>query len=439
MGRMSANSPRLLLCGTVALLVTGPVVGALDDSEHPAIAYSTSQAGDAVARLQERVERGEVRLARDPEKGYLPAVLRELKIPLSSQTLVFSKTSLQRDLISPRTPRALYFNDETYVGWVPRAPVLELASVDARLGTVFYVLDQSDSRPRFVRKNGECLQCHTAARTGQVPGLIVRSIFTDPTGQPHFFNRNYNTTDASPWEERWGGWYVSGTHGKIRHLGNLGAVARNVEQIDAPDLEVGANVTRLDRYFDPQPYPTPHSDLVALMLLQHQSHLHNLMIRAGYEARMALHYEEGVGEALDKPAGGHLESTHRRVKSATEPLVRALLFVGEAPLANPVQGTSRFAGEFPAAGPRDRRGRSLRDLDLRTRLLRYPCSYLIHSAQFDALPDLAKQHVYRRLWEVLLGRDTSPEFHHLRPADRQALREILEETRPGFAAARPAL
>lgn len=425
---MSAGA--LALAAPLALCAFA-LPGRGDDSDHPAIAYETAQPQDEVARLQQRLDRGETTLARDPVRGYLPAVLRALRIPVSSQTLVFSKTSLHRDFISPRNPRALYFNDETYVGWIRHAPVLELASVDPHLGTVFYVLDQHEEKPRFVRKSGECLQCHTSSRTGQVPGLIVRSIFTDVTGQPYFFSRNYNTTDASPWAERWGGWYVTGTHGKIRHLGNL--VARTETEIDRPDLEPGANVTQLKRYFDPTPLLSPHSDLVALMLLQHQSYLHNLVIRAGYETRMALHYEEGVGDALGRPAGGHLESTIRRVKGATEPLVRALLFSGEAPLASPVAGTSRFAREFAAAGPRDRKGRSLRDLDLRARLLRYPCSYLIYSEQFRELPPLARDYVFRRLWEVLLGRDSSEPFRHLTAADRQALSEILAETLPGFA------
>lgn len=433
--RSRGGAPGKVACGALVLLVGLALFplshpGHSDDSDHPAIGYETAQPRDEVARLQERLDRGEVTLKRDPVRGYLPAVLRELRVPVSSQTLVFSKTSLHRDYISPRTPRALYFNDETYVGWIRHAPLLELAAVDPHLGTNFYVLDAVDPKPRFVRRTAECLQCHTSARTGQVPGLIVRSIFTDATGQPYFFRRNYNTTDASPWSERWGGWYVTGTHGQLRHLGNL--IARSEAEIDRPNLEAGANVKQLRRYFDPAPFLTPHSDLVALMLLQHQAHLHNLIIRAGYETRMALHYEEGVGEALGRPAGGHLESTHRRVKSAAEPLVRALLFSGETPLTSAVAGTSSFAREFPARGPRDRKGRSLRDLDLKTRLLRYPCSYLIYSEQFEQLPALAKEYVFRRLREVLSGEDTSEAFTHLTPATRQTLHEILTDTLPAF-------
>jgi hypothetical protein len=116
-----------------------------------------------------------------------------------------------------------------------------------------------------------------------------------------------------------------------------------------------------------------------------------------------------------------------------EPLVRALLLSGAASLPGSVRGTSKFASEFSAKVPKDRRGRSLKELDLERRLLRYPLSYLIYSASFDGMPSIARGYVYRRLREVLSGKDRTEHFRHLSEADRSALIEILSETKPEFA------
>ena len=154
--------------------------------EHPAIAYSKSAPTDAVARLQESVERGDTVLEFDPDRGDLPAVLRALKVPVSSQSLVFSRTSLQVDRIAPWTPRALYFSDQVYVGWAQNAPIMEIASVDPKLGAVFYTVTQEPgTKPAMTRQNRTCLQCHdSASSTGGVPGFIMRSTIADRHGYP---------------------------------------------------------------------------------------------------------------------------------------------------------------------------------------------------------------------------------------------------------------
>jgi hypothetical protein len=406
-----------------------------DDFDEPPISYSSSAPADPVARLQQQLSRGEVTLAPEGARGYLAPLLRALKVPASSQTLVFSKTSFQRDRISPETPRALYFNDDVYVGWVQGSDVVELSTADPNLGAVFYTLDVVEEKPKLVRRTDECLQCHSSTLTRGVPGHLVRSVFPDPAGLPILSAGTYNTTDESPWNERWGGWYVTGRHGAMRHMGNT--VFKDAARANGSDLAAGANVTDLRGRVDTAPYLTRHSDVVALMVLEHQTHVHNLITRANFQTRLAMQYEEALGRELGRPAGGHLESTLSRVKSVAEPLVRALLFVKEAPLTAPVAGTSTFTAEFSAQGPRDPAGRSLRDFDLKKRLFRYSCSYLIYSEAFDALPDLARSYVYRRLWEVVEGKEQGEEFAHLSVEDRQALRDILLHTKPDFAAARP--
>jgi hypothetical protein len=229
------------------------------------------------------------------------------------------------------------------------------------------------------------------------------------------------TTDRTPLEKRWGGWYVTGTMGDLPHAGNVNAPvllheAGNVQAYLArANLVSKKDILDLRPKFDVDPYLAPHSDAVALLVLAHQANVHNLITDAGYQARMS------GGDSLDM-----------RAKGAAERLVRALLFVNAAPIGGPVKGTSAFAQEFPKAGPRDARGRSLRELDLTDRLFRYPLSYLIYSEQFDALPAPVKQYVYGRLHAVLDGTDEAPEFAHLTAADRQALLEILTETKNGF-------
>lgn len=378
------------------------------------IHYSKAPASNAVSRLQERIERGEARLAFDDRLGYLPALLQALGIQPSSQMLVFSKTSFQRERISPRTPRALYFNDEAYVGFIPGAPLMEVSVADPRLGGVFYTLDQARSdKPRLVRMD-QCLECHASAKTMGVPGHLVRSFMTDEDGVVDLNSGVSQVNHRTPLAERWGGWYVSGRHGAQVHRGNLVGKAAFERQEKEPNYL--GNRTDLKPFFDLSRYLSPDSDIVALMVLEHQTHMHNFITRLGYEATLALEQY------------GHVNY----MKSATEAFLRYLLFTEEAPLTGSVSGTSAFARTFSGQGPKDRLGRSLRDFDLRSRLFKYPCSYLIYSEGFDLLPGKLKERLYRRLWEILAGGDAGPDFGTI-PADtRRAILEILIDTKPGL-------
>lgn len=427
---------RTFRAGVLGALLAAGACGAPARGEFPIeqepIRYLTARAVDPVARLQGRVERGEVTLDFDDEgQGYLRSVLKALKVSETSQVLVFSRTSFQHTRIGPRTPRAVYFNDAAYVGFVRGGDALELSAVDPTLGATFYLLDQRRAaKPVFRRQTHECLQCHISGKTQDVPGHMVRSVFTGRTGQPVFSAGSFVTDPASPFSERWGGWYVTGRHGGQRHMGNV--VVTDREHPERLDTAAGANRTDLKGLVDTYPYPTAHSDIVALMVLEHQTQAHNVLTLAGYQARAGAHDDAGINRALGQPADTVSESTGRRIKSHAEKLVKALLFSGEARLTDPVSGTSGFAEHFTAQGPRDGKGRSLRDFDLKTRLFRYPCSYLIDTEAFDALPAPIRDEVYRRLREVLTGRDTGPDFAHLSPADRRAILEILLATKPGL-------
>ena len=406
--------------------LAGSYIVPLDDE---AIQYATRAADDPVERLNQKIAQGAVRLEFDDAHGYLRSVLRELRIPVESQVLVFSKTSFQSALISPSAPRALYFNDSTAVGSVHSSDLLEFASVDPKLGVIFYTLDQKRvAKPHFDRRDAACLQCHdSGGPTLGVPGLMVRSVYPDPSGMPVFQAGDFYTDQRSPLKERWGGWYVTGTHGEMTHMGN--AVARDRDHPEILEGAAGLNVTDLSRKFKTGDYLTPHSDIVALMTLEHQARMTNLITRVGYETAMTLESQTAFNQAYHQPADELSDGARHRIDSAVEQLVEYMLFVDETKLDGPIRGTSGFAEAFEKAGPRDRNGRSLRDFDLTQRMFRYPLSYMIYSEAFDGMPGAARERIYRRLFDVLTAREKSPRFARLTSNDRRAILDILRDTK----------
>jgi len=400
---------------------------AADEFEREPILYSESTPDNRISRLQQKLDSGEVLLKHDGEKSYVSSLLKALEVSVASQMLVFSKTSLQMRCISPRTPRAIYFNDDVYVGFCQSGDVLEISAVDAQLGTVFYTMNQEeDAKPQFQRRTDNCLVCHSSSRTEGVPGHLVRSLYVDASGQPLLSAGSRMVDHTTPIEQRWGGWYVTGTHGSQKHLGNLIVRGRDVQE--PVDNSAGQNVNALKGRLNVNHYVSPHSDIVALMVLEHQVLVHNRIVKAGFDTRQALSYDVMMNKTLENPVGTRSESTTRRIKSTGDRLVEALLFVDEAKLTEPIAGTSGYAEQFAAAGPRDSRGRSLRDLDLTTRMLKYPCSYLIYSEAFNGLPDESRNYVWQRLFDILSGQDQSEKFTHLSQDDRKAILEILRAT-----------
>lgn len=424
----------------VALLVpclSLPAFCSGDEFEREPILYSQGTPDNGISRLQQRLDSGNLTLHHDGEKSYLPSVLKELGVPVESQMFVFSKTSLQLRCISPRTPRAIYFNDDVYVGFCQAGDVLEISAVDARLGTVFYTLDQQEKpNPQFERRTDNCLVCHSSSRTEGVPGHLARSLYVDMSGQPLLSAGSRMVDHTTPIEHRWGGWYVTGLHGTQKHLGNLIIRGRDVEE--PVDNSAGHNVLELKGRFNTDRYLSPHSDIVALMVLEHQALVHNRIVKANFDTRQALDYNEMMNRTLENPEGTVLESTTRRIRSTGDRLVEALLMVDEAKLTEPIKGTSGFTEQFAKAGPHDPQGRSLRDPDLNTRLFKYPCSYLIYSEAFEGLPVESRDYIWQRIYDILTGADQSEKFTHLSPDDRQAILEILRTTKtnlpPYFAA-----
>ena len=391
------------------------------------IHYRSENLGDPIAKLEQRLERGEVTLDYEPGHGYLRSVLKALQVPLSSQTLVFSKTSFQYPRISPDHPRALYYNDDVYVGQVHGGKSLEFVSFDPMQGAIFYVMDEHQvQHPRFERSELDCIQCHVAASTKGIPGVMLRSVYTNPSGTQAAQTPQFITGQESPIKDRWGGWYVTGTVGGQTHLGN--AILPVNATADELDKTSGANLTDLRSRLDVSAYLTGTSDVVAHLVLAHQTQMHNLITLTNYQTRLALYADQ----QKKVPEGTISDAARKQFQRPSDQLVKYILFANEAPLSEAVEGNSTFAQEFTARSPRDSQGRSLRDFDLHKRIFKYPCSYLIYSEAFDSIPSPAKDYIYQRMFEILSGREQSPEFASLSGGDRRAILEILVATKPGL-------
>jgi hypothetical protein len=419
----------LLVAATWCLGVSGRAQDSLDE---PPISYSETKPNDLIQRLLVALAEGKQTVDWDEQRGWLPGILHALDVPAESQTLVFSKTSLQVHAISPRNPRALYFNDDVYVGWVPGGDLIELSAVDPAQGAIFYSLkNRRDDLPQIVRDEARCLSCHATSKTQNVPGYLIRSVFAGENGHPHYALGTVTTDHRSQFDERFGGWYVTGTHGLMRHRGNV--FARN-DASDPIDWEAGANREHLDDLFDVSRYLVPESDLVALMVLEHQTQMHNLITRVSYETRRALHYQDKMNAIFERAPETVLESTQRRIASACEQLLQYQFFSEETKLTAPISGSTDYARLFQAQGLRDGQGRSLRDFDLQQRMFKYPCSYLVHSESYRSLPPEAKVYLSRRMREILRGLDTSKPYQHLTAEDRLAIWDILMSTAPELLA-----
>ena len=403
------------------------------------INYRSGDLSDPVALLQKQIDQGKASLVYDEDHGYLKSVLGLLKVPVSSQALVFSKTSFQYAKISPQHPRALYYNDDIYVGSVHEGKAIEIVSFDPTQGAIFYLLDERKvDKPAFQRAELDCTQCHIAAGTRGVPGVLLRSVYPTPIGTLTPRAPSFITDQETPWNKRWGGWYVSGALAGAS-MGNA-AVADSPAAGTDPPAAGNPPLSPLGQPFDASAYLAPGSDQVALLVLTHQAQMHNLITLTNYQTRLALYalaqQNAGAGQVSPVALDTLPENTRQQIERPAEQLVHYMLFANETPLggldARQVIAASAFAREFAARGPRDSKGRSLRDFDLHDRIFRHPCSYLIYSSAFDALPEPARGYVYHRLLQILSGQDQSQDFAGLPAPERQAILSILLETKPGL-------
>jgi hypothetical protein len=374
---------------------------------------AAAQGANPVERLQRQLETGAVRLEYKAPRGYLDSLLEALDVSPLTQMLVFSKTSAQFRLISPRSPRAIYFNDDVYVGWVRGGPIIEISTADTEDGAAFYVLPQEPmENPKITRDQGQCLQCHESGRTARVPGHLTRSLYVAPDGQPELRLGSTDVDHTTPLSERFGGWFVTGAN--FEHLGNrILASGRDAENNTTIDL------SKVD---NPADYLRGESSLLAHLLLAHQTRTHNQIARAGLEARKAIRYRDEMRRLFGEESQETEASVRRRIEGPAEELLEYLFFTNEAPLPAVLSADTPLAREFSQRGP-------LHGLNLRTRLLAVPVSYLIRSEAFDSLPPETLDYLRSRLWEILSGADASGRFAHLSGGDRESILRVLREVK----------
>ena len=445
-------APLRLIVALAALLL--PLIGQAEptryDTEYPTIGYGGKAQHNEIERLQDRLDRGDVKLEFRGVRGYLDSVLKLLDIDPSSQVLVYSKTSLQVDHISAATPRAIYFNDDTYVAWVQNSQTLELAVMDDNLGPVFYTLHNApDGSTTFDRESSRCLTCHDrfAMAGGGVPQFLLDSAVVDTDGIVIGDTTPVETDDKTPLTQRWGGWYVTGVPDGLKHLGNI-----QIRRGATTSQHSGGTLRNLDQLLNTAPYVRGSSDVVALLVLEHQLLIKNLITRLNYKARTWLasptagenpdpagnsgpaHGTKSTAMSDDQAYAAASAQTHTRIRGMVEQLVRAMLFTDAVTYPNPLSGTSGYDKWFASQGPRDAKGRSLREFDLQTRLFKYPLSYVIYSDAFDALPSYVKSQVYQRLHAILSGEDHSAAYSKLTAEQRKSILDILTATKSDFAA-----
>lgn len=414
----------------LALALAAPPLRA----EEPFEPWKTS--ADPVAKMWERVSKGRTTLDLSSPKAWVRSVLRELNVPVESQVLVFSKTSLQNALISPQTPRSVFYNEDTYAGW-SLGGMMELIGIDPALGPQFYTLSypEQSGAPAVLATSDQCFSCHESSRTNGVKGVLVRSVYVDADGQPLLQFGSHLSGHESPLAERWGGWYVTGRSGKDRHMGNL-ITTVSADGRPLLDTAKGSNVMSLERFFDTNPYLLKTSDIVSLMVLEHQCMLHNKLTDGAKSTREAMARQHDLQKAFNEPVTDVPQGSALTViRSHAEKIVKHLLFSDEYTLQDGgVEGAPTFQDAFRRNRKDTADGRSLKDFQLLNRMFKYRCSYMIYSSAFDALPAQLKSEIYRQLLAVLDGQNPSKDFAHLAASERKDIKEILLETKKDLPA-----
>ena len=388
--------------------------------------YFSKDAKDPVTLLMKRVQRGEVLIKEPNGKPLVERLLRELGLNKDTQVLVFSRTSLQRREVSYSNPRALYFNESVYLGWMPNGRI-EIASFDPELGPIFYFQRELDdaSSPLLTRTRS-CLGCHAGDATNFLPGSLGRSVYPDKSGRSLRSIDDYRRSGHHiPLHDRYGGWFVSGNHGAMRHMGN--AIASREGGKITIDREQFANLEKLDRFFSTEAYPAPGSDIAALLVFDHQVTMHHRLVEAAYRARQSLFDSKLDPEETDVSKLSEGRSTDEFLEGRDK-VVDYLLFRDETPIPK-VSCDPAFRRAFTANRIADSRKRSLKDLRLDGRIFENRCSYMIYSPTFDQFPPMLKGAIYARIHEILTSPKPVEGFDYLGKDEKRRILEILDETK----------
>lgn len=403
----------------IFLCLASPLRAELDAWELEPVRYSSSPATDRLTRLAEKWSKDPASLAGATPLERVRTILAELKVPEASQILVFSKTSKQAELITPANPRALYFSSDCYCGYVPGG-LMEIAIQDSSLGPVFYTIDLGNPErpPRVERNTSECLSCHGTRRTENIPGLFARSVYPDIAGQPRLSLGSRTVDHETPVAERWGGYYVTGTISQP-HLGN-----RTYTDDSRPEPQ-RFTWKDLRGKIDTTNYLRATSDVVALMVLEHQCRAHNLLTAASMNYRRAAF----LGNQINPGNNPDHSSASRVADSAAAEIVEWFLFRGEADQGEDgAEGDADFQKEFEASIPHTKDRESLADFQLNGHLFKHRCSYMIYSEAFRTLPEPVKTRVMAGLKKILTAPNSDDAHPEMKLPERRKIAKILAET-----------
>ena len=393
--------------------------------------YFSKDAKDPTTLLMKRIQRGEVLITEANGKPLVERFLKELKLDKDTQVLVFSKTSLQRRAVSYNNPRAIYFNESVYLGWMPNGRI-EIASFDPELGPLFYFQRQLDDKtsPLFARTRS-CLGCHAGDATNFLPGSLGRSVYPDQTGRSIKSLDDYRRSGHHiPLHDRYGGWFVSGNHGTMRHMGNAVATRENGKV--TIDRDQFVNLEKLDRFFRPESYPAPGSNIAALLVFDHQVTMHHRLVEAAYRARQALFdskLDPGETDVRKLAEGRSMEE----FREGRDKVIDYMLFREEIAIPKVVCNPD-FRRAFLSNRRPDKKKRSLKDLRLDGRIFENRCSYMIYSPTFEHLPPMLKGAIYRRIHEILTAKNPVEGFEHLEQDEKRRILEILHDTKSDLPA-----
>lgn len=422
---------------SLAFLAIGCSLLAQDDYEQAPIFYSETEPETPITRIIDQIDAGEPLLRAPTDREILRELLARLEIPIESQVLVYSKTSAQNAFISPSTPRAIYFSDNAYVGWVQGGNI-EVVTYDEKLGAVFHMVQLKRRQPGAspkIAQDYQCLNCHAGSRTRGSPGVLARSVFPSASGEPLFRAGTHTIDYTSPMEERWGGWYVTGDTGEMTHMGNI--IARE----SAPNEKIvfekvtSEPIETLEGVFDCKPYLSGGvSDVVALMVLEHQIAAHNEFVRANHVTQKTLYRFKEMRRALGESEDMPLADSYERILDATaEDVVDVLLFKDEFSMGTQgPKGSLEFKKAFQANARYSDKERALKEFRLYDRVFKYRLSYTIYSDPFTFLPPEMKSRVFNRLKEILTATSVPDRYDYLSNTERKRILEIVSSTLPDW-------
>jgi hypothetical protein len=417
----------------ILFLAFAPVASAqfYNDFELKPHGYFTRKPQDPMSLLMEKIDTREVKITEENGKPLVERLLRELKLDKDTQVLVFSKTSLQKRAVSYRNPRAIYFNESVYLGWMPNGRV-EVASFDPEIGPLFYFQRQlDDTRSRLFVRTRSCLGCHAGNATNFIPGSLGRSVYPDRTGRVLKGIEDYRRSGHHiPLQDRYGGWFVSGQHGKMRHMGN--SIATREDGQVTIDRKRFANLEKLDQFFPTDSYLAPGSDIAALLVFDHQVTMHHRLVEATYRARQALFDSklDPMETDVAKLAAGR---SIREFTEGVDKVIDYMLFREEIALPK-VSCDANFRRAFTANKRTDKGGYSLKDLRLDGRIFEHRCSFMIYSPSFEHMPPMLRGAIYDRLHQILTAQAPVKGFEHLGAEERTRIFEILRETKKDLPA-----